>query len=490
MNSFRISRRIAVALAAVAFLLFAVGRAASGMESKLLAGWLKGESVAFPVWGWTVWLVGEEGTALAWVSVGAGLICVWLVATMAAKIFDVAIRLAMRGDDEYAREFLLAGQAAVVLSGLSFAFVPAFFVAGTSVSPLLVAMVPPLAALALLTRPTKKRQAAAFLLAGYAAYEFILAKRVAMPTVLTAAGTWLAVGVMPALVIAWSMRKRWLAGRVKLIAAFGCWAAAILYLGKVAFSVQTQRLCGLEEGRDEWAALLNGHLEAVVGVLVLYVLAEAVVAFYAAQRHAQERKSRRHRRVGLHARHHTGGEGLSLAATHGIDRHRREDEAPSATDRRVPAWPAEADRLWSEARAMSHNYVPDFELDADYLAKVCAAAKLGHWDAMLKLGDYADRRGMIVEAYYWKLLAKMKGASGQSETLRKLTARWQKDKCPLEPDNVHAGFSPLQGSLARSFLRIRCSVDKPRSLKRLRDLARRGSKEAKLFLSSHGYGNF
>ena len=84
----------------------------------------------------------------------------------------------------------------------------------------------------------------------------------------------------------------------------------------------------------------------------------------------------------------------------------------------------EADRLWEEARGITHNFTPDWEEDQVYLAKVYGAAKLGHLEAMVKLGDYAYRRGGVVEAYYWTLIAELKGATGLGVALREMRSRW------------------------------------------------------------------
>ena len=132
---------------------------------------------------------------------------------------------------------------------------------------------------------------------------------------------------------------------------------------------------------------------------------------------------------------------------------------------------------------MKHNFIPDPATDGDYLAKVYTAARLGHMEAMVKLGDYAYRRGAVVEAYYWTALAELRGAKGLAAALRKMKTRWLSKGCPAEHRNVYDGFSKMQGSFARALLRIRCAVDAPLARERMKKLAEHGCEEARLFLA-------
>ena len=131
---------------------------------------------------------------------------------------------------------------------------------------------------------------------------------------------------------------------------------------------------------------------------------------------------------------------------------------------------------------MPHSFIPDMRTDGDYLSKVYDAAKLGHLEAMVKLGDYACRRGTVVEAYYWTALAELKGAKGLDAALRRMRALWLSKRCPPERGNFHDGFSEVQGSFARALLRIRSAVDSPLARVRMRELAEQGCEEARLFL--------
>ena len=142
----------------------------------------------------------------------------------------------------------------------------------------------------------------------------------------------------------------------------------------------------------------------------------------------------------------------------------------------------DAQRLWEEARGMTHRFKPDWEKDQEYLAKVYAAARLGHFEAMVKLGEYAYRRGAVVEAYYWTALSELKGAKGLDTALREIKTRWLSNGCPAEHSNAYDGFSEEQGSFARALLRIRCAVDAPLARKRMKELSEQGCEEARLYL--------
>ena len=146
----------------------------------------------------------------------------------------------------------------------------------------------------------------------------------------------------------------------------------------------------------------------------------------------------------------------------------------------------DAQRLWEEAREIVHPYNPDWENDQEYLSKIHDAAKLGHLEAMAKLGEYAFRRGKIVEAYYWTALAELKGAPGLAPRLREIKLRWMKKSCPAEHENVHGEFTDDQGAFARALLRIRCAVEAPLGRARMKELANRGLPEAQLFFGENG----
>ena len=131
---------------------------------------------------------------------------------------------------------------------------------------------------------------------------------------------------------------------------------------------------------------------------------------------------------------------------------------------------------------MTHNFTPDWEKDREYLAKVYTAARLGHLEAMVKLGEYAGRRGAVVEAFYWTILAELKGATGLGVALREMRSRWLSEGCPEEYENAYTDFTEEQGVFARAVLRLQCGVAPQYARARLKELADRGLPEAQLFL--------
>ena len=149
----------------------------------------------------------------------------------------------------------------------------------------------------------------------------------------------------------------------------------------------------------------------------------------------------------------------------------------------APGAAADANRLWDEAREMKHRFMPAWGKDSDYLAKVYAAAKLGHLEAMAKLGEYAARREAVVEAYYWTLLAELKGAKGLTAPLRELRLRWLALGCPNQYRNTYGEFTEAQGVFARAVLRLQSGIDPKYARARLKELAADGSEEARLYLA-------
>ena len=238
-----------VAVVAAVFLPLAVDWVAPGEGARLAMEWLDSASrggrdgtVLFPFWSWLVGLAGKDVAALGAISVVAGMACVWFVAAIFGAIFGAAVRKAESLGVE--NEFPFVESAAALLAGLSFALTPGLLAAATRISPLMVALAPPLAALALAVRPSKGRLLLAVGLVGYSAFELILARRVFLSLAFPAVWVWLAVGVMPALVIAWCVRKRWLVGRKPLFGALVGWAAVVLVMGATAFTLGT-----LDRGR-------------------------------------------------------------------------------------------------------------------------------------------------------------------------------------------------------------------------------------------------
>lgn len=143
---------------------------------------------------------------------------------------------------------------------------------------------------------------------------------------------------------------------------------------------------------------------------------------------------------------------------------------------------ADAETAWEMARDLQHNFIPDELEDCEYLRLVRRAAELGHRMAMIKLGDYAFRRGWIVEAYYWTLLAQMLGAPGLGDALEEIRKTWMKEGTPPEYENVRPDFTETQGVFARAVLRLKCKLDVSLAHKRLQELREAKCPEALLYL--------
>lgn len=281
MSNWKLPKWAVVLAAALLFVPLAVDWVSPGVGARLAAEWLGSTAeqarrhwTMFPLWGWLVRLAGKDVRALGWISIGAGLCCAWLVAVIVGTLFGAAVRGAKAGGaKEEERNYAGAESAAVLLAGLGFALTPGLLIAATRVSPLMVALVPPLAALALVVwvvfglpfvvypllmgdqpaelkdkilkvgapiidrlKVGKGRLALALVLFAYSAYEVVLARRVVLSLAFPTLVVWVAVGVLPAVLIAGCLRMRWLVGRKAIWGAFGGWALAVAVMATVAFT--------------------------------------------------------------------------------------------------------------------------------------------------------------------------------------------------------------------------------------------------------------
>ena len=132
--------------------------------------------------------------------------------------------------------------------------------------------------------------------------------------------------------------------------------------------------------------------------------------------------------------------------------------------------------------AKSAYRASDLRSDGEDLGSVYEAAKLGRPEAMVELGAYAYSRGAIVEAFYWTILAELKGAGGLDETLFEMRTRWLSEGCPPEFENAYADFTEEQGEFARAVLLLQCDVDPQYASIRLDELADAGNEDARLFV--------
>lgn len=264
--NFKVPKWAVVIAAALLFFPLVVDWVAPGEGARLAVGWLAISDQPptagyFPFWGWLVGCVGKNVAALGWISAAGGLVCVGLVALIFGAVFGAAVRLANEGgaEGEEGRYVWVEGVGGLV-AGLAFALTPGILAASTQMGPLTVALVPPLAVAAVFVglvcrggdvlwtiQRFRKRWylvLGALFLAGYSAYELAMARRAFLALAFPALGEWLAVGVLPALVLAWCVRRRWLAGRWALGAAFGGWAVAVAVMGAGDLSMRER-----DEGR-------------------------------------------------------------------------------------------------------------------------------------------------------------------------------------------------------------------------------------------------
>lgn len=261
MKNFRLPKWAIIIVAAVLFLALSVDWVAPGSGALLAVEWLGGvrqPSELFPLWGWLVRHAGRDIVALGWISLGAGLVCVWLVAMIFGSIFGAAVRKARDGGSEdEARKYLIVENVAVLIAALSFALTPGLLRAATRVSPLMTSLAPLLAIVAILIsvlaggtsscesksktvgerlRKAKGRLLLVVALIAYSAYELIFARRAFIEFAFPALWAYLAIGVLPAFVLAWCVRRRWLVTPKSLGFAFGAWTLAVLVMGIVNFT--------------------------------------------------------------------------------------------------------------------------------------------------------------------------------------------------------------------------------------------------------------
>ena len=179
----------------------------------------------------------------------------------------------------------------------------------------------------------------------------------------------------------------------------------------------------------------------------------------------------------------------SAAAAVGADASCVKAQEPE-TESALPAEPGDgeafanemAERMWRSARKIRHNFIPDLNQDGQYLNLLHGAAMSGHPKAQAKLGDYALRRGALVEAYYWMKLSQLNGSADAEPNLIACRERWMRSACPLEYKNVYQLFTERQSSLGRAFLRLDCGVQADMAMQRIRSMAAEGEAVAVMML--------
>lgn len=141
--------------------------------------------------------------------------------------------------------------------------------------------------------------------------------------------------------------------------------------------------------------------------------------------------------------------------------------------------------IWLKARKMPHGFVPSRESEKEYLGLLQQAAALGHAESMNKLGDYAFRRGTLVEAFYWKLMSELHGFMPSQPSLMEIRQAWVFRGYPTEYGNVSSAFTAEKGSFARTILRLRSGVDRVGARRRLKELVAANVAEARLYAEKH-----
>ena len=145
------------------------------------------------------------------------------------------------------------------------------------------------------------------------------------------------------------------------------------------------------------------------------------------------------------------------------------------------------ERMWTAARNIEHNYIPDPVADSRYLGLVHGAAMSGHVKAQEKLSEYAYRRGAMVEEFYWLKLSQLNGNANIERRLSECSLRWMRRGCPPEYENTCRFFTERQSALGRAAMRLDSGVQVDQAVARLKDMATEGEVAAVLLLEQHGY---
>lgn len=143
-------------------------------------------------------------------------------------------------------------------------------------------------------------------------------------------------------------------------------------------------------------------------------------------------------------------------------------------------------KMWKTARTLKHNFIPNPKADNRYLSLVHGAAMSGHAEAQAKLGEYAFRRGALVEAYYWLTLSQLNGNPEAEKRMRDCRAQWIRSGCSPEYGNVYEFFTERQSSLGRAVLRLDSGILVDRAIARLKDMIAEGEVAAVLVLEQRG----
>lgn len=99
----------------------------------------------------------------------------------------------------------------------------------------------------------------------------------------------------------------------------------------------------------------------------------------------------------------------------------------------------------------------DFEAyDADFHRRAFHKAYGGRPEYFVRLGEYAWRRGAMVETHFWVSMAKFHGVEGLDEWIGVIRRRWIQSGRPLEQNNVYDQYPFERGALAYAYLMAAC----------------------------------
>lgn len=140
-----------------------------------------------------------------------------------------------------------------------------------------------------------------------------------------------------------------------------------------------------------------------------------------------------------------------------------------------PAELEEAERLWTKALDMHHSEAPDISTDWQYMSCLYKAAMLGHVKAMSLLGDYANLRGELVEAFYWKQCVELTGGICRNPSLMDIIDAWVAAGCPEEQENRKIGFGEVEALFACAVMGYKSGVNSRQSSIILNRLAADGN---------------
>lgn len=105
---------------------------------------------------------------------------------------------------------------------------------------------------------------------------------------------------------------------------------------------------------------------------------------------------------------------------------------------------------------------------------------------MVRTAEGAFERGNVVEAYFWVTRARLMGERDVARNLIKYQNRWLESGCPREEENVRLDFSEECGIFAIAVLNIESGIGAAEGLKVIKQLAKSGLEEAKLYLRLYG----